>query len=92
MSRPTEGRVIEPSTSGDIGEVMLEQAVTALLAEDVIPRVLQVSLEDKFDELSDLARKHGITWMIRGDFSDGEWCLHNLKEGDEKVSYWNKPW
>jgi hypothetical protein len=92
VSRPEEGKVIEPSVSGDIGEVMLEQAVEELQAEGEIPRVLQVSLADKFDGLNDLAMKHGITWMIRGDFSDGEWCLHNLKEGDERVSYWNKPW
>ena len=92
MSKPTEGKVIKPSTSGDIGEVMLEQAVEALQAEGTIPRVLQISMSDRFDGLNDLVMKHGMTWMIRGDFSDGEWCVHNLKEGDERISYWNQPW
>ncbi len=92
MSKPTEGKVIEPSTSGNIGEVMLEQAVEALQAEGTIPRVLQISMSDRFDGLNDLVMKHGMTWMIRGDFSDGEWCVHNLKEGDERISYWNQPW
>jgi hypothetical protein len=92
VSRPVEGKVIEPSVPGDICEVMLMQACKELEKAGEVPRVLQLNIHDNFDGLGDLAMKFGITWMIRGDFSDGEWCVHNLKEGDEKVSYWNKPY
>lgn len=94
MARPTEGKVIEPSTASDICDAAVEDACTAIQNECSIPRILAYNMDDYTRYGSDIdayAWKYGIVALIDTTYMDGEWAVHNLKEGDERVTYWNTP-
>ena len=94
MSRPTEGKVVELSTPSDIAEVSIEEACELVQAEGTVPRILAYNMDDytRYGTIIDnLAFKYGITPMLDSSYQDGEWAVHNLKEGDERVTCWNMP-
>lgn len=92
MSRPTEGKVIEPSVPSDICDAAVEDACAALQEAFAIPKILAYNFDDYArysKDIDDISLKHGIAAMIDTSYVDGEWAVHNLKEGDERVTYWN---
>ena len=94
MSRPTEGKVVELSTPSDIAEVSIEEACELVQAEGTVPRILAYNIDDytRYGTIIDnLAFKYGIAPMLDTAYQDGEWAVHNLKEGDERVTCWNMP-
>ena len=94
MARPEQGKVIDPSIPADISDCSLEDACNAVQSEGIIPRVLNYSIDDYTrygKEIDDLAWKYGITSLLESTYEDGEWAVHDLKEGDDRTTYWNSP-
>ena len=94
MSRPETGKVVELSTPSDIADVSIEEACELVQAEGTVPRILAYNIDDYTrygTQIDHLAIKYGITSMLDSSYQDGEWAVHNLKEGDERVSCWNPP-
>lgn len=92
MSRPETGKVVELSTPSDIAEVSIEEACELVQAEGTVPRILNYSIDDytRYGQRIDhLAWLFGITSILESSYQDGEWAVHNLKEGDERVTCWN---
>jgi hypothetical protein len=94
MARPEIGIVVELSVPSDIAEVSIEQACELVQDEGTVPRVLAYNIDDytRYGKRIDhLAWMFGITPMLDSSYQDGEWAVHNLKEGDERVTCWNVP-
>lgn len=94
MSRPTEGKVVELSIPSDICDAAIEDACARVQEEGTIPRILAYGMDDytRYGKIiDDLAFKYGIAPMLDSSYQDGEWAVHNLKEGDERVTCWNMP-
>ncbi len=94
MSRPEIGKVIEPSVPSDICDAAVEDACTAVQEAGTIPRILSYNMDDYTrygSTLDNIAWKYGIVGLIDTTYLDGEWAVHNLKDGDERVTYWNTP-
>jgi hypothetical protein len=92
MARPEIGKVVELSTPSDIAEVSIEEACELVQAEGTVPRILAYNIDDYTrygTQIDHLGFKHGITPMLDSSYQDGEWAIHNLKEGDERVTCWN---
>ncbi len=89
--KPTEGTVIEGSIKADLSELSVKHACDRLVEAGTVPRVLQVSLNEDLDLARDVAIKNGLSWLINAAFSGSEWVVHDLKEGDDRVTYWNPP-
>ena len=95
MTRPTQGKVIEPSIAADISEVSIEEGCKALEEAGTVPRVLSYAIEEHVfkpaPDMQDLARKYGLTAIINSDYADSEWAIHDLGDGNKRITYWNKP-
>jgi len=92
MPRPTEGKVLELSIPSDICDAAVEDACTRVQEEGTIPRILAYNMDDYTrygTTIDDIAWKYGIVALIDTTYMDGEWAVHNLGEGDERVTCWN---
>jgi len=89
--RPEYGKVIDANICADVSEESIKWACDALESEGTIPRVMMVCLDEDLDLVRDLSHKNGLTWVINGGYSQSEWSIHNLKEGDERITYWSPP-
>ncbi len=92
MGRPTEGKVIEPSIPSDICDAAVEDACARIQEEFTIPKILAYNMDDYTrygKDIDHIAWNHGVVAIIDVDYLDGEWAVHNLKEGDDRVTYWN---
>jgi hypothetical protein len=39
----------------------------------------------------DLSLHHGLVAILDTLYQDGEWAIHDLKEGEARTTYWNAP-
>lgn len=95
MARPTEGKVVELSVPSDIAKVSVKEACDLVQGEGTVPRILAYNMDDYTrygSKIDDMAIKCGITTILNSEYQDGEWAVHNLKEGDERVTCWNPSW
>lgn len=90
MSRPTIGRVIQPSVSADISECALEDACMELQRLGKVPRILLYGAENSIPrgEALDLARKFGMDADIEFDYGQDEWAVHDMEPGEDRTTYW----
>jgi hypothetical protein len=91
VNRPDHGKVIDADISADVSEESIKYACDVLESEGTIPRVLMVCLDEDLDLARDLSHKNGLTWVINSAYSTSEWSVHNLKEGEERITYWSPP-
>lgn len=90
--KPTEGKIIEADVLADMSEASVEHACNKLVEAGTMPRVLQVSMDEDLDHARDVSFKNGITWLINSEFLGNEWAVHDLGEGEERITYWNNQW
>lgn len=91
MARPELGTVLDPSIPADVSECSIEDACKAITDFGSVPRVLVVNRDDykRYPGLQDVALKFGLQTSVEQSYDDGEWAVHDLKDGDKRTTYWN---